>query len=437
MKKISFFLAVLILVSPGFAAAEEVIQKGEVLTLKQCVEIALTRHPSILAARSNVDVYYARKGQAEAGYYPRVDASAGYSRFKPSTISTGTTTIGVSGRVTTQHSFDQYSTGIGASQMIYDFRRTGTLVNIQKLNIGSATEDLRNTEDQVIFNVKQAYYGVLTAKRNLEVAKETVQQFQLHLEQAKAFYEVGTRPKFDVTKAEVDLGNAQLNLIRAENNLRIAKVILNNEMGMPEAPAFEIEDILFFEKYSIGFQEAVDRAYENRPELKSIALRKKATEESVSLAKKEYYPFLTGDASYSWAGEQFAVNDGGWSAGLTLSIPIFSGFSTKHQVSEAKANLLILTADEEALRQNVLLDVQQSLLFLTEAEERIAVAELQVKQAQENFEIANGRYAAGVGNPIEVTDAEVALSNAKTGYNQALYDYKVARSSLERAMGVR
>ena len=437
MKRIAFFLTVLILVSPRFAAAEEVIQKGEILTLKRCVEIALMRHPSILASQGNVDVYYARKGQAEAGYYPRVDASAGYSRFKPSTISTGATTIGVSNRVTTSHSFDQYAAGISASQTIFDFWRTGTQVNIQKLNIDSSKEDLRNTEDQVIFNVKQAYYGVLAAKRNVVVARETLQQFQQHLEQAKAFYEVGTRPKFDVTKAEVDLGNAQLNLIRAENSSRIAMVTLNNELGVPGAPEYEIEDILFFEKYSIGFQEAVDRAYENRPELKSLVLRKKASEESVSLARKEYYPFLTGDASYSWAGEQFAVNDAGWSAGLTLSIPIFSGFSTKYQVSEAKANLLVLTANEEALRQNVLLEVQQSLLFLSEAEERIAVAELQVKQAQENFEIANGRYAAGVGNPIEVTDAEVALSNAKTGHNQALYDYKVARSSLERAMGVR
>ena len=120
-----------------------------------------------------------------------------------------------------------------------------------------------------------------------------------------------------------------------------------------------------------------------------------------------------------------------------MSIPIFSGFSTKHQISEAKANLLVLTANEETLRQSVLLEVQQAYLNLTEAGERITVAELTAKQAQENFDIANGRYAAGVGNPIEVTDADVALSNAKTAHNQALYDYKVARASLEKAMGVR
>lgn len=439
MKKLSFFLAVLITVFPVVVNAEEVIQKGEVLTLERSVEIALRRQPSILAAQGNVDVYYARKGQAEAGYYPQVNADAGYSRIKPVRGSVTSVNAGpvTSVNAGSSNSFDQYSADVTASQMIFDFWKTGTQVKIQKLSMDAARSDLLNTEEQVILNVKQAYYQVLKAKRNLDVAGETVKQFQQHLEQAKAFYEVGTKPKFDVTKAEVDLGNAQLNLISVRNSLKIAKVILSNALGVPEAPEYQIEDNLSFSQYSVGLQEAIDKAYENRPELKSIFFKKKASEESVSLAKKGYFPVLSGNAGYSWTGERFQNGGDGWSAGLTLSIPIFSGFLTKHQVSEARANLLVLTANEETLRQSVLLEVQQSFLNLTEAEERISVTELTVKQAQENSEIANGRYAAGVGNPIEVTDADVLLSNARTAYNQALYDYKVARASLEKAMGIR
>jgi len=443
MKRLCFFLAVIIIVFPVVVRAEEIIQKEEVLTLERCVEIALRRQPNIMAARGNVDVYYARKGQAEAGYYPQVDASLGYSRTgagfgsSPNQSITNIPGSGVNfGSSSTTQTSWRYSTDVTASQMIFDFWKTRTQVNIQKLSADSAKADLSNTEEQVILNVKQAYYAVLKAKRNLVVAGETVKQFQQHLEQAKAFYEVGTKPKFDVTKAEVDLGNAQLNLISSRNSLKIAMVILNNALGVPEAPEYQIEDNLSFSQYSITLKEAVDRAYENRPELRSILLKKRATEESVSLAKKGYFPVLNGNASYSWVGHTFPEGDG-WSAGLALSIPIFSGFSTKHQIAEAKANLLILTANEETLRQSVLLDVQQSYLNLTEAGERITVAELTAKQAQENFDIANGRYAAGVGNPIEVTDADVGLSNAKTAHNQALYDYKVARASLEKAMGVR
>ncbi len=436
MKRLFLLLAVLSIAFPVTGTAEEVIQKGEFLTVERCVEIALKKHPSILAARSNIDLYYARKGQAEAGYYPKVDAEAGYSRFKPSTVSTGTGTVGVSNRVLSSHSFDQYSSGISANQTIFDFWKTGTQVNISKLNIDSSKEDLRITEEQVILNVKQAYYALLEAQRNLEVAVETVKQFREHLEQAKAFYEVGTKPKFDVTNAEVDLGNARLNLIRAENSLKIAKVILNNELGVPDPPEYEIEDNLSFVKYRIGLQEAIDKAYENRPELKSIAFKKKAAEESVSLARKGYFPVLYGNASYSWAGDQFAVNEGGWSTGLSLSIPLFSGFSTKAQISEARASLFVLTSNEEELRQNVLLEVQQAFLNLIDLEEGIPVAELTVKQAQENVEIANGRYGAGVGNPIEVTDANVGLSSARVSLNRLLYNYKIVVASIEKAMGV-
>jgi outer membrane protein TolC len=127
----------------------------------------------------------------------------------------------------------------------------------------------------------------------------------------------------------------------------------------------------------------------------------------------------------------------GWNVGAVLSFPVFSGFLTKYQVEEAKANLDVLRANEEALRQQVFLDVQQAYLTLRAAEEAIPTAKLGVEQAQENLDIANGRYAAGVGNPIEVTDAEVSLANARLAYIQALYADRVAQASLEKAMGQR
>jgi len=436
MKKY-LILAALVLVLVPEAYAENIIRQGELLTLERAVEIGLKMHPSVLAGKGAVDVNRARKGQAESAYYPQIDANAGYTRFQPSTISTGTTTVGIQ-RVQTSHSFEQYNTSVTARQTLFDFGRTWTNVNIQKLNIEASQADLTNTEEQVILNVKQAYYNLLRARANSIVAEETIKQFEQHLGQAKAFYEVGTKPKFDVTKAEVDLSTAKLSQISAENAVRIAYVSLNNAMGVPDAPEYVIDTKLSFEKYQMTVDEAMEKAYVNRPELKSILAKKKASEEAIALAKKGDYPVLAGNADWTWAGEggQFATGDG-WSAGVGLSIPIFSGFLTKNQVSEAKANLVILTAGEESLRQTVLLEVQQSLLNIREAEERISTAQLTVQQAQENYEIANGRYAAGVGNPIEVTDAEVALANAKTSYIQALYDFKVARASLDKAMGIR
>jgi len=419
----------LIFIMPFKAGAEEIIKKGESLNLERCIEIALKRQPAIIAAMNTANASQSRIGQAQANYYPQIDWTSSASRN-----SVGPKTS--FGFKTKPVLYNSYSTSAALNQNIYDFGKTAAQVKIQRLNYDSSLSDVENTSEQIILNVKQTYYGVLQAKRSRDVSAETVKQFEQHLEQAKGFYEVGTKPKFDVTKAEVDLSNSKLNMIRAENAVRIAVASLNNAMGVPDAPGYEVEDNLSFKKYEMKFDDAVSKAYQNRPDLKSIIVKKQAAESSVELAKKGYFPVLTGTAGYDYAGNTFPL-ERGWNIGATFSFPVFNGFLTKYQVEEAKENLNVLRANEESLRQSVFLEVQQAYLNLKEAEDSIPTAELTVQQAQENFEIANGRYAAGVGNPIEVTDAEVLLANAKLSYIQALYNYKVSQSSLEKAMGLR
>jgi outer membrane protein TolC len=445
MKRVIPLVLFFIFITAPQGQAEDIIQKGELLNLDRCVEIALKKNPSLVAAKNTVNVIESRVGQAKSNYYPQISGTAGYNRISPSgggsssssqggTSSTGSTSIssGSSGGA-----FDQYTSGATLSQNIYDFGRTSSQVKISNLNFDSSRSDLENISQQVVLSVKQAYYAVVQAKYIRLVADDTVKQTQQHLEQAKGFYEVGTKPKFDVIKAEVDVSTAKLNLIRAENALRIAVVNLNNAMGIPEAPEYTLQENLSFSKYEITFEEALSRAYENRPDMKSAVAKRQAAEASIDSAKTGYYPFLTGNASYGWSGGRIDQMDHGWNVGAVVSFPIFSGFLTKYQVEEARANLNVLRANEESLRQTVFLEVQQAYLTLGAAEEAIPTAKLGVEQAQENLDIANGRYKAGVGNPIEVTDAEVSLANARTSYIQALYVDKVAQASLEKAMGKR
>ncbi|MCL5024078.1 MAG: TolC family protein [Nitrospirae bacterium] len=435
------FIVVMMSFFPLHAHAEEMIRKGELLNLQRALEIALMKNPGIVAARSTTSVNESKIGQAKSNYYPQVNWTSGYSRI--SSVSgrsfTGSQggTFGTGSSASTSGSFDEYTASAALSQNIYDFGRTSTQVAISRLNFDSSRLDFENVTEQVILTVKQAYYGAVQAKYNKIVAEDTVKQTQQHLEQAKGFYEVGTHPKFDVIKAEVDVSTAKLNLIKAGNDLRIAFVNLNNAMGVPEAPEYTLAENISFAKYEITFEEALSKAYENRPDLKSLAAKRQAAVVSIDAAKTEYYPFLTGNASYNWAGGRLDQLDSGWNVGAVVSFPIFSGFLTKYQVDEAKANLNLQKANEESLRQTVFLEVQQAYLTLRAAEEAIPTAKLGVEQAQENLDIANGRYAAGVGNPIEVTDAEVSLANARTAYIQALYADKVAQANLEKAMGQR
>jgi len=401
--------------------AVAVIQE-RVLTLDQCIGNALKNHPAILAASGTLNVNQSKVGQVRSGYYPQISASGGLTEY-------------TSASDASHARQDQYSASLTLTQNIFDFGKTWTQVTIQQRNVTSAQEDLRSVRSQIVLSVKQAYYGLLQAGKNRDVLKETVMQFEQHLNQARGFFEIGVKSKFDVTKAEVDLSNARLNLIRAENSLKIARVTLNNAMGMPDSQGTAIEDTLTFQKNPITFEEARQKAAANRPDLKSLAAKREASEESISLSRKDYLPTLSGNASYTKSGETYPPEQSAWSAGVTLTFPLFSGFLTHYQVKEAKENLYVLKANEEELRQGIILEVQQAYLNLNEAEERVAVAELMVKQAEENFEIARGRYEAGVGSPIEETDALVALSNAKMNYISALSDYRIAEATLVTAMG--
>jgi outer membrane protein TolC len=124
-----------------------------------------------------------------------------------------------------------------------------------------------------------------------------------------------------------------------------------------------------------------------------------------------------------------------WDVGLTLTVPLFSGYLTQSQVAAARANMIVADANEEVLRQNVILEVHQVFANLKEAEERVQTSEVVVRQAEENLDLANGRFQAGVGTTVEQTDAQVLLTNAKTSRVQALYDYRVALAQLQKAMG--
>ncbi|MBI5562180.1 MAG: TolC family protein [Deltaproteobacteria bacterium] len=425
---LAFILAAFSAVPPGALAGDEslIIKEGERLGLGRCLAVALEREPSIGAALYNAEAARSRVSEAQSNYYPQVEASGGYS--KSAKAAPGRSSASFS------QGADLYTSGISLKQNIYDFGRTPAQVGVQEFNLGASRFDLENARNQIIFNVKQAYYGLLQAEKALIVSDESVKQAEAHLEQAKGFYEAGTKPRIDVTRAEVALSEARVSRIKAKNALALGRVTLNNAMGVPDAPDFEVEDDLGFQIYGITLEDALSRAFNARPDLKSAAEKRKALGEAVELAKKNYYPALSGNAGYNWSGERFPL-ERGWDVGATLTVPLFSGFLTRYQVAESRANLNAAAANQEALRQTVIFEVRQAYLNLMEAGERVPAAEASVKQAEENLELANARYAAGVGNPIESADASVAYGNARLAYFQALTDGKIAQAGLEKAIG--
>lgn len=424
MNKIFFCLLLFTFLFASESYGADTINKGDLLNLHQCIDIALQRHPNINAAAGTIRANESKIGQARANYYPQLTFQSGYQRIGPSPSS-----------LLRSDPYNQYSNTLNLSQNIFDFGKTSTQVEIQNLSKESSQADLQDTRGLIIFNVKQYYYGFLQGRMSRDVARETVNQFQQHYEMTKAFFETGKSSKIDVTSAEVNLSNARINLLKAENALRLAKVNLNNAMGITNAPEYEIKDELAYVPYEVSLTDALQNAYMNRPDLLSITKKKEGLEKTIDLNKKGYLPVLSGNASYGYTGDDSSM-DKDWNVGVTLTFPLFTGLSTKYQVAEARANLDVLRSNEDTLKQKVYLEVESAYLSLKEAEQRISAGRIIVRQAEENLELARGRYTAGVGSYIEITDALISLNNAKMTYITALSDYSVTQASLQKATGV-
>jgi len=421
----------------GDVLAEESPAPGGRLTLQEAIEIALGHHPTLLAARGALQVQQARVGAARANLFPQLDLQSDYTRatsnFAPNPQFRGLNQTTASESNT---SFNNYSASLSLQQRIFDFGKTGAEVKSARENLRGSSWDAETSLQTVVVNVKVAYFGLLEARHLVQVNEETVRQFEQHLEQTQGFYKAGTRARFDVTKAEVDLTNARLEFIKARNAEDVARITLANAMGVPDQPLGELEELLSFKKVEISEDQAIEDALKGRPELLSLSAQRRAAEASVSSAKRNYFPVLSGVADYTYRGQDFPLV-WNWDVGLNLTFPIFSGYLTQSQVAEARANLLVVGSNEEALRQNVILEIHQAFSNLKDAEERVQTSEVVVRQAEENFDLANGRFQAGVGTSVERTDAQVLLTNAKTSQIQALYDYRVAEARLLKAMGRR
>lgn len=397
--------------------SEAVIRGGEKLSVQKCVEIALERQPAILSATYAKTAAESRVGEAKAGYYPQINLFSSYAQSQPVLDSLHIP------------SYQQSSVGATLSQTFYDFGRTSSQVNATKYSAEAAGSDVDNARINIILGVKAAYYAFLQSKRNVGVARETVAQFQAHLDMARSAFQVGERAKYDVIKAEVDLSNAKIALIHARNAERVAKVGLDTAIGV--RADYEVVDDLDYKKYSISLEGALKKAFENRPDVRALSLRTQSAEKTTEVARNGYYPTLAGSALYS---AQATMPDA-WAVGVTLTVPIFSGFSTKYAVNESLANYNSMVSSQQQLSLNVYNEVSQAYLNMEEAEETIPASELSVRLARENMDIAEGRYREGVGTSIEVSDAQTTLSNAKLTHIQSLLNYKLTQATLEKAIG--
>lgn len=391
------------------------------LTLKECIGIALAKHPDILSARLSTDVYKDRIIQAWSAYFPNFSAGIDYSKYNSKM-----------GGYKSDYA-SHYVPNLSAGLMLFDFGKTKTVVDIAKTDYEASTFNLESSINEIIYAVKSSYYNLLFAQKQIEVYKNTIDSFELQLKVAKKYFEIGKKPQIDVMIAEYNAGNAKLNLVKAINTLEVARVNLANTLGLPGLSKFELADDLSKLEYDVDLDVLLNDAFTIRPDLLSQEKSVEAAYLTIRSAKRGYLPDLMANGSY-YKGETDSVSQSNFQLGVNLT---YSGnlMQTKKEVDIALKSYEKALADYESSKQRVYLDVKQSYINLDSTKKSVKQAEINVEQAKAQSYHATGRYNAGYGDAIELKDSENTYLNAQLEYFQALLDYNSEAANIERLVG--
>lgn len=312
--------------------------------------------------------------------------------------------------------------------------------------IGQAKANYRSmlsAEEQAYNEMKETattgYFNMLNAGNMKALRQESVDRLQAHLDNVIAQYNVGIVARADVLRSEVELANAKQDYITASNEYDVAEATLNNIIGTPLNTTLKLKDSLQYVPYDNDMAYCLAYSEQHRPELKQAEYGVDAAEAALVVARSGHMPKIYANASDNWGGNGSnwpGDDDENWSVGVTASINVFDSGVTWSKIHAAQEALVQAKESQRQIKDNVELEVRTDYLSMREAEKRITTAQVAVASAEEDYHIAVVRYQAGVGTNIDVMDAQEALTQAKTNYYQALYNYNTSKAALNTSMGV-
>ncbi len=422
------------LAAPGFS------QEKIVLTLDDCLNLALTRNPYFLATQEKEGAARAQVRQAASRFFPSLNGQGTdildkkvFTLEFPSMIP-GEPPQKVKVDFTKNYQFTlAFSMPLFAGgSLISGFRQAN-------YNLQATKEVIRQSRQETVFNVKQAFYGYLLAAKFAEVSNEAVTLAEKHYIKVKNLYEVGMASKFDLLRSEVQVANLKPQLIRARNNLNVAELGLKTLLGLSHDQAVEIRGELSYTPLETDVHEAVSKALLQRPEVNQLMFQRRMAAEMVKIARAAGLPSVAIGGAYNFWTNHFNFRNKNWenyyTISLNLTVPIFNGFAVDAQVSQSKAFLKELEWMQKGLSETIRFEVEQAVLNYRQAKESLASQEKNVEQAQEAMRIAELNYSEGLATNLDVSTAQVALSQAKTNLSQALYDCVISLAQLEKAIG--
>ncbi len=438
---ISFFLLLLIVLTWGTAFANSPSYNGEILNLDDCIQLGLEYNLDLIRTENTSIIYKAGIGKAYSTFYPQLNFGARRNRnWSPQgTYDPLTGTFESTGE---RDISDAYSMSLSLSQTIFNKGTEWMNLSNAKSDYNASKLDLESAKQSLIYNIEGKYYALLKAQQTLDVNQEALELTQQQLERAETMFSLGSVAQIDVLQVQVNTSQAELIVLTSKNNVDLARASLCDILGLESTIPIKITEtdiIELDEKILPTLEEYFEEALENRSDLEAMNFREKKASTNVCLAKSGYLPSISLSGSYAWSNDEMKFdhwNDNTtWSLGISLNMTIFNGFYTHHNIKQAKYNLYNQTTSRSNLERQIKLEVKTAYLNLLTSKERITTSEKLVYQSEENHRKTMERYNLGSGTMLEVVDAQVSLQKAKNQYIEAYYDYLLAESQLDKAIG--
>ena len=400
------------------------------LTLAEAQKLAIQNNPQFTAARYNAAAAYQVAPQYKAAYEPNVSANlTGVGADNGSRLAAG----GLNNSIVYNH----VGSGVSVGQMITDFGRTSNLIAMAKLQAAAQDQVMETTRAQILLTTSRDYFAILRARAVLKVATQTVSARQTVADQVSALAESKLKSTLDVSFANVNLADAKLLLVQAQNDLKAAEADLAAVMGLPNEAGFVLDEAPMPEPMSDRVADLIREAIGNRPELKDLRLQQSAAERFTKAEHALYYPSLgvIGTAGFVPTGEPTIPGRYG-AIGMNVSIPIFNGGLFKARQTEAELKAKAATENINDLQNRVIRDVRVAYLNATTAYDRIALTQQLLQQATLALDLAQTRYDLGLGNIVELSTAQLNLTSAQIADTNAHYEYQTQRIVVDYQTGV-
>ncbi|WP_371366666.1 Outer membrane protein TolC [Sporomusa rhizae] len=386
------------------------------LSLQDSINYTLKNNPSIQIADQDKKKSELSVNETKAGNMPTLSLGSGYSKSNSTS--------------------DKWNNDLRMSWQLYNGGRTEAQISQAKLGVRTADLNVEKTKQQLTLDATTNYYGVLEAQNMLTVNQESVSNLQAHLNIVQAKYQEGMVAKSELLRAEVEVANANQNLIKAQNQYDLAVSSLLTTMHMDSGTELKLNGALTYQPDTRTLEQAIQYAKQNRPEALQAKVSVDSAQKGIEIAESGKRPSVSLSASTGWNDSVLPGNDNSWSVGASANWDIFDAGVTKSRVSQAETSLAKANLQVEQTWDSIDQDVRQSYLNMKEAEKRLTSTDVTVNKANEDLYIAQESYKAGVGTNLDVFDSQLALTQAKTNHVQALYDYNVNKAKLDKAMGI-